>query len=192
MRNEKVNHFRFMIFIICTGLFIVMILLLNSEILRRFDIMIITRVQDMISTPLTTALLFITFLGSVKGVVFITIICSITVFYLRNYLLGLYLIISVALGAGAFNRLLKLIFLRDRPEILKLVNESGFSFPSGHAMGYYFIWRPCFYSLSFIWMESIYDGRNASLRYFGGANRVESHILGRPLSKRCTGRLCSW
>ena len=38
------------------------------------------------------------------------------------------------------NRLLKAIFRRERPSVLRLAEETGYSFPSGHAMvsiGYY-------------------------------------------------------
>jgi undecaprenyl-diphosphatase len=39
-----------------------------------------------------------------------------------------------SLGAGLFTYFLKLIIARDRPELVsRLVVESGFSFPSGHA-----------------------------------------------------------
>lgn len=41
--------------------------------------------------------------------------------------------ISVVL-AGILNILLKNIFARQRPDILRLINETDYSFPSGHAM----------------------------------------------------------
>lgn len=39
-----------------------------------------------------------------------------------------------ALDSVILNTLLKYIVKRDRPNILRLVSESGYSFPSGHAM----------------------------------------------------------
>ena len=37
--------------------------------------------------------------------------------------------------SGILNPLLKNIFDRERPTLLRLIDISGFSFPSGHAMG---------------------------------------------------------
>lgn len=37
-------------------------------------------------------------------------------------------------GSAVLNTLLKLLFERSRPELLRLVDASGYSFPSGHAM----------------------------------------------------------
>lgn len=36
--------------------------------------------------------------------------------------------------AGGLNSILKLLFARPRPNILRLVTETGYAFPSGHAM----------------------------------------------------------
>lgn len=43
------------------------------------------------------------------------------------------LIICLA-GAGVLNQLLKALFERARPDLFRLVAESGYSFPSGHSM----------------------------------------------------------
>ncbi|TYR76673.1 phosphatase PAP2 family protein [Rossellomorea vietnamensis] len=41
---------------------------------------------------------------------------------------------TIALGGG-FNWLLKAYFKRERPDIEALVEQGGYSFPSGHSMG---------------------------------------------------------
>ena len=38
------------------------------------------------------------------------------------------------LASTALNLLLKHLFVRERPDILRLINETSYSFPSGHAM----------------------------------------------------------
>ena len=38
------------------------------------------------------------------------------------------------ISSGVFNIILKNIFTRERPNILRLINETSYSFPSGHAM----------------------------------------------------------
>ena len=44
-------------------------------------------------------------------------------------------LISILGIAGLSNKILKVIIKRPRPSHLHLINERGFSFPSGHAMG---------------------------------------------------------
>lgn len=41
---------------------------------------------------------------------------------------------AVVIMSGVFNVLLKQIFARGRPNVLRLISETGYSFPSGHAM----------------------------------------------------------
>ena len=41
---------------------------------------------------------------------------------------------AAVIMSGVFNVLLKQIFARGRPNVLRLISETGYSFPSGHAM----------------------------------------------------------
>jgi undecaprenyl-diphosphatase len=67
------------------------------------------------------------------GGVFIIGFISANLFFHKRFKLLLGLIYSTC-GAGLFTYFLKLIIARDRPELVsRLVVESGFSFPSGHA-----------------------------------------------------------
>lgn len=47
---------------------------------------------------------------------------------------ALFFVITMSLSS-ILNPLLKNIFDRERPTLLRLIDISGFSFPSGHAMG---------------------------------------------------------
>ena len=49
--------------------------------------------------------------------------------------LAIWYILTVALGAGALNQFFKFLFERPRPEIQHLIEQGGYSFPSGHSMG---------------------------------------------------------
>lgn len=51
-------------------------------------------------------------------------------------------LIICLLGGAALNQILKLLFERTRPEVFHIIAASGFSFPSGHAMG-----SLCFYGM---------------------------------------------
>lgn len=72
----------------------------------------------------------ITQLGSAEYLIAITILCIIFV-KKKKYKITIPLnLILIAL----INQLLKNIFVRPRPDELRIIEETGFSFPSGHSM----------------------------------------------------------
>ncbi len=87
-------------------------------------------VEDM-SPILTTAMKVITHLGD--SIVIITF-CLI-LFIIPRLRKTIALPISIAIiSSTVLNIILKHIFARARPDILQLISETGYSFPSGHAM----------------------------------------------------------
>lgn len=72
----------------------------------------------------------ITELGSAEILIVITIFCII---FMKNKLYKILVPANLAFIA-LFNQILKHIFVRQRPNMLRLVEENGYSFPSGHAM----------------------------------------------------------
>ena len=94
---------------------------------------------------LTNILKFITQFGDVLIIVFICIM--LLIFYKnKKELFSLYIVTIIS---TILNNILKLIFARPRPELVQLVTENTYSFPSGHASasmtfyGYliYMIWQ---------------------------------------------------
>ena len=79
---------------------------------------------------LTNVLKIITNLGSAVALITITILSLII---LKNKKIGLCITINLALST-ILNLLLKNIIQRPRPEGYRLIEETGFSFPSGHSM----------------------------------------------------------
>ncbi|PNZ14877.1 phosphatase PAP2 family protein [Staphylococcus simiae] len=84
---------------------------------------------------ITTAIM----LGSTKvGEVWAMLSLSLTLvayLMLKKYKIeALFFMLTMALS-GILNPVLKNIFDRERPTLLRLIDISGFSFPSGHAMG---------------------------------------------------------
>ncbi len=79
----------------------------------------------------------ITRMGDVWFVALLTTIIFLLVFfYFKNRRLAIWYALTVAMGAGVLNQLLKFFFQRPRPSAFEhLVVQHGFSFPSGHAMG---------------------------------------------------------
>lgn len=132
----------YLIFLPISLLITIIILLLtgNIEFLDNLYYNIVVH-NDII----TNILRIITNLG---GFLYIFIICiGLLIFYKnKRDLLDLYLIIIIS---TLLNRIIKSIFARPRPNLVHLVTEDSYSFPSGHAMasmtfyGYiiYLVWK---------------------------------------------------
>ena len=72
----------------------------------------------------------ITNLGSAEFLMLLTIICAI---FIKNKKYKIMIPANLFIIVG-MNLLLKNIFVRPRPSELRLIEETGYSFPSGHAM----------------------------------------------------------
>jgi membrane-associated phospholipid phosphatase len=84
-------------------------------------------------TPFWTQVMkLVSDVGMIGGVFIIGFVSANLFFHKKiHVLLGL---LTSSIGAGVFTYFLKSIIARDRPELInRLVVESGFSFPSGHA-----------------------------------------------------------
>lgn len=73
-------------------------------------------------------------IGGAVGVIVLTVIVLALLVYKNEYRRALLIIVSVA-GATVLNVILKALFERQRPDLwTQLIHETGYSFPSGHAM----------------------------------------------------------
>jgi len=88
-------------------------------------------------TLLNYFFIFITRLGDGWFMILLTL--SVTAYaglYKKNKQIAWWYFLTVSLGAGATNQILKFIFQRERPTtVAHLIEQGGYSFPSGHAMG---------------------------------------------------------
>ncbi|MGG1660801.1 phosphatase PAP2 family protein [Brevibacillus sp. NRS-1366] len=106
---------------------------MQEQDLAGFDSWVIGKVQSTITPKLTSAMLFFTFLASSSSLMTLAILSVLLMLWQHKRWEALFLVI--ALGGGIlFNLLLKSLFHRERPTIHRLVEESGYSFPSGHSM----------------------------------------------------------
>lgn len=82
----------------------------------------------------TSILLGATKLGEVWAMVCLSLLVVAYLMLKRYKIEALFFMLTMALS-GTLNPILKNIFDRERPTLLRLIDISGFSFPSGHAMG---------------------------------------------------------
>lgn len=96
-----------------------------------FETQIYTQMASYINPALTSFVIFITDIGSFTSVTVIIVLLLILPHTRTKYGLPVALIIAVTAGLNIF---LKTAIARNRPDILRLVAETGYGFPSGHAM----------------------------------------------------------
>lgn len=99
-----------------------------------FDNTLYKYVSRLISEDMTDFMKFISFLGSGSALIFI-VLASMLLFRKNRKYFFYSKAIAVNLAAvSLLNEVFKVIFHRERPDILRLVEAGGFSFPSGHSM----------------------------------------------------------
>ncbi|MDR3589201.1 MAG: phosphatase PAP2 family protein [Negativicutes bacterium] len=103
------------------------------------------------ATPtLDKIMVVITYIGSGYAYVLLAPVSLASLFIWRRRREGVSLAVCLA-GATLLNFLLKHLFERARPDTFRVVSESGYSFPSGHAM-----LSLCFYGMiAYIWSRRI-------------------------------------
>ncbi len=98
------------------------------------DYTILHAIHDQATPLLDQAFIFITNLGSAETIIIVTLLIFAYLLYKRQRQNALILFASVS-GAAVANLILKALFHRIRPSLWNLViTETGYSFPSGHAM----------------------------------------------------------
>ena len=102
---------------------------LNNEIMN-FDSIVYNFIISFKSNSLTNIFKFITFFGSSIPLISI---CIISFLFIKNKKIPIYISVNLVVTAIS-NFLLKNIIRRNRPVGYRLVEETGFSFPSGHSM----------------------------------------------------------
>lgn len=129
--------------------FILIALLVTLGGAAGFDRAVIRFVQSMESPPLTALAKGLSLVGSSMLAVGISLVTMFILFFALKHRLELVLFLWVGLGSQLLNTLLKQWFHRERPSIHRLIEQAGYSFPSGHSMAAfslygviaYLLWR---------------------------------------------------
>lgn len=113
--------------------FIWLAIWIGDQRIASFDNVIIGWVQGAESANLTVVMKFFTFIGSALAVAVLAII-MLGVLAKLQYRIELFFFIGVILGSVVLNKVLKTLFHRTRPTLHRIIEENGYSFPSGHSM----------------------------------------------------------
>ncbi len=128
--NSNYKNIKILNLLSFIGFWIVTFLFLTGRTVS-FDNAIYDAISPIISDTLTSILIFITNLGSTEAII---IICFMLIGMPKTRKpFGIPVTAAVVVSSLA-NTLIKTIVARPRPDILRLVDASGFSFPSGHSM----------------------------------------------------------
>lgn len=108
--------------------------LFQGQKITQFDHHMITLIQGMESPGLTLLMKVITSIGSTLIVVTLSLSAILFLYFVLHHRYELIFFISMVVGTAIINTLLKLCFVRQRPDLHRLIQETGYSFPSGHSM----------------------------------------------------------
>lgn len=128
MELGLIRNYKQWLFVLPLILFIIDCFLIQAGIVEPLDMLIYQGLHSFENPELTKVVIVITHLGSFMGI--IGVIALIFVFNQRVALNCL----IISFLQQLINRLLKFIFKRPRPEVIHLIEETNYSFPSGHAM----------------------------------------------------------
>lgn len=120
---------KWVLFGICLIIFIVVSFLVQFNLTDSFDLSIYNFIISFKNDFLTSFFKIVTLFGGEYVILLITF----SFFFLKNKKFFLSLFVDMILIVF-FNYFLKLVFLRERPVDLMIINETGYSFPSGHSM----------------------------------------------------------
>ncbi|MET1167974.1 phosphatase PAP2 family protein, partial [Bacillus velezensis] len=132
IHNWKKNiSFPLLVAALCMIAFISIALSISDNQIHRFDDTLIGWIQGLESPGMTQFMHLFTWIGSEMPVVFITIIAMIVLYIFLRHKRELLFLACVLAGSTLLNALLKLVFQRARPTINRIIEVSGYSFPSG-------------------------------------------------------------
>lgn len=124
------KHIKWIILLTTVTIFTIIAKTVWQNEIIKLDEIIYRYISSWINPIITNIFKIITYFGTAIPMLAISIIILIK---RKNEKYSKYIIINLCLIA-IFNQSLKFIFQRPRPNINRLVQENGFSFPSGHSM----------------------------------------------------------
>ena len=124
------NNYKFIILLISLVLFLFLAEDVFNKDIVKCDIIGYSIIKSFINSSNTQLMKVITWFGSATCLILLTIILFIV---LKNKITGFLIAINLVI-VTILNQLLKFVLQRPRPDDYRLIDESGYSFPSGHSM----------------------------------------------------------
>ena len=122
---------RFWLIVFAFLLFILLALSIQAGYTKNFEGWAYRAATVPMSPVLTTVVKGITHLGDTASV---TAFCLLLILIPKSRKTIALPVSSTVILSAVLNTILKEFFARERPDILRLINETSYSFPSGHAM----------------------------------------------------------
>lgn len=120
--------------LLASFLFAAVALVIEAELVSGFDNRILSAVRGWESPGLIAVMEGLSWFGSTTPtIVFCLLMMTVMAFTLSDRRKVL-LFAAVMIGSTLLNKALKAVFQRERPELHRFAEETGYSFPSGHAM----------------------------------------------------------
>ena len=134
IKNFFKKYYKAIIVFICLLITMEMVLAVFAKEVMKRDIIGYNLISKYLISDITFPIVkFITNFGGVIGLIVIAIITSTILIIKKKKLMGILLLVNLACSA-LLNQILKRIVQRPRPTEYRLIEESGYSFPSGHSM----------------------------------------------------------
>lgn len=131
MKELIKKNFKWIILFICLIGFLALAEDVFNQEIMKCDVIGYTLISIFLITDFATPIAkFITNFG---GPIFLSTICIILFIIIKNKKIGLSIIMNIAIIA-ILNQVLKRILQRPRPTEFRIIEETGYSFPSGHSM----------------------------------------------------------
>jgi len=124
------KYLKWIICFICLIIFIILGILVLTKNDIYLDSIIYNFISKYISDDLTYVIRNLTHIGGAAVVISITVL---TLILFKNKKYGIFMSIDLIL-ITILQYLLKYAFLRNRPVDINLIEETGYSFPSGHSL----------------------------------------------------------
>ncbi|MBB3125753.1 undecaprenyl-diphosphatase [Paenibacillus rhizosphaerae] len=128
-------------------LFVILMVLVGADRIAWFDKSIISAVQGMENEGLTRIMKGFTFLGSSLVATLLSVIAFLFLWLVLRHRMELLMFFLSVGGSEIWNIIIKNWMQRQRPDTHRLIEISGFSFPSGHSMAAFALYGTLTYLL---------------------------------------------
>ena len=131
MNNKYKEYIKYTILILCTVIFAIFTYKVVADKTIYIDRIVYNYISNNIINKNRTEIVKV--ITNITSPIMVIITLLILVLAIKDKKIKISLVINL-LGITIINNLIKVIIARSRPEINKLVTETGYSFPSGHSI----------------------------------------------------------